>query len=140
MSDNRCTFCRIVSRDENTEILYEDDTVIAFKDIRPATKHHYLIIPKIHIDNPKELTADHIVLVKHLLEVGEQVLHQQGCESLHTSNKFGYHWPPFNAIKHLHLHAIGNVEHMGFLQRVIFRVGTPWFVSHEWLVNRLDSK
>lgn len=134
---NGCVFCLIVAKEENTEILYEDETVIAFSDVKPATKHHYLIIPKTHKDNLKSLAGDDAGMIKHLREVGEIVLQQQGCQSGSDNTRFGYHWPPFNAISHLHLHAIGNTEEMGFLQRGIFKHGTPWFVSHEWLENRI---
>lgn len=139
MASSRCVFCRIVNKEENTEILYEDDTVIAFRDIKPATMHHYLVIPKVHVDNPKTLTSEHRDLIKHLFEIAKLVLRQQECESSEDTTKFGYHWPPFNAINHLHLHAIGNTEQMGFVQKGIFMYNSPWFVSHQWLVKRLES-
>ena len=49
MSD--CIFCRIVARQTPADIEYEDDTVLAFKDLYPKAPVHLLIIPKRHIDS-----------------------------------------------------------------------------------------
>lgn len=57
-----CIFCEIEKTD--TEILYKDDEIIAFRDIKPAAKFHFLIIPKIHIKNTKALTTNHKTLCK----------------------------------------------------------------------------
>ena len=46
-----CVFCRIVSRQSAAEIEYEDDAVLAFKDIYPKAPVHVLIVPKRHIDS-----------------------------------------------------------------------------------------
>lgn len=43
--------------------------------------------------------------------------------------RFGFHWPPFNSITHLHLHAIAPVSEMSLTSRIIFKEGTLWFVS-----------
>jgi galactose-1-phosphate uridylyltransferase len=53
-----CVFCDIVNKKTNTVILFEDEELIAFKDIKPAASHHYLIIPKKHIPNVKSLTTN----------------------------------------------------------------------------------
>lgn len=51
-----CIFCNIVNKFENTQILYEDDDICVFPDIKPASKLHLLIIPKRHIEDVKCLT------------------------------------------------------------------------------------
>lgn len=53
-----CTFCKIISRQIPSKIVYEDEKVMAFHDINPVTPVHIIIIPKIHIANVNELTAD----------------------------------------------------------------------------------
>lgn len=52
-----CVFCDIVNKKTSSEILYEDDNFIVFRDIKPASKFHFLIIPKKHVANTKSLTA-----------------------------------------------------------------------------------
>lgn len=135
----KCVFCRIVKKQEPSEIIYEDEIVIAFRDIKPATDHHYLVIPKVHIDNPKILTHEHLELIVHMRDVADKVLLQQGVPAEDENKRFGYHWPPFNMINHLHLHAIGNTGSMGFIARGIFKTGSLWFVAHEWLVKHLED-
>ena len=134
-----CVFCRISLKQEPNEILYEDEKVVAFRDIKPATNHHYLIIPKTHIKNPKSLDYEHLDMLTHMREVADEVLLQQGVSTDDVNKRFGYHWPPFNMIDHLHLHAIGNTASMGFIAKGIFMSGSPWFVSHEWLVKHLEN-
>ena len=46
-----CVFCRIVARQSQAEVEYEDDAVLAFKDIYPKAPSHLLIIPKRHISS-----------------------------------------------------------------------------------------
>jgi histidine triad (HIT) family protein len=53
-----CVFCDIVAKKTNTELLYEDEELVAFRDIKPAASFHFLIIPKIHKDNVKSITTD----------------------------------------------------------------------------------
>lgn len=52
-----CIFCNIVNKLENTEILYDDDDVCVFRDIKPASDYHILTVPKRHIEDAKNLQA-----------------------------------------------------------------------------------
>jgi galactose-1-phosphate uridylyltransferase len=57
---SKCIFCEIV--DEKvpaTKIIFENDNILIFNDIKPASEFHYLAIPKVHIDNPKCLNVSH---------------------------------------------------------------------------------
>lgn len=59
MSSN-CIFCKIISGESPGEILHQDDQVMVFKDIKPASKHHYLSVPRQHIININYLkSAEH---------------------------------------------------------------------------------
>ena len=53
---SECIFCRIVAKEIPSEIVYEDDTVLAFKDINPQAPVHLLLIPKRHIPTLLGLT------------------------------------------------------------------------------------
>ncbi|XP_062619362.1 adenosine 5'-monophosphoramidase HINT3-like isoform X2 [Saccostrea cucullata] len=80
---NRCVFCRIANlQDPNTTILFQDEEFVAFRDRSPAADHHYLIITKQHIKNPKELKAGDLEMVERLIATGEKVLENAGgkCE------------------------------------------------------------
>ena len=58
-----CVFCRIVAREAHADVEYEDDAVLAFKDIYPKAPVHHLIVPKRHIASLLEATEDDAVLL-----------------------------------------------------------------------------
>lgn len=60
-------FARIVRKEEPADIVYEDDTVVAFKDRHPVAPCHLLIIPKSGaVRNPNHLTVQHLDLLEHM--------------------------------------------------------------------------
>jgi len=62
-----CIFCKIIKREIPSEIVYEDDEIIAFKDIQPAAPIHILIIPKKHISTIVDIEReDEAVIRKNL--------------------------------------------------------------------------
>ncbi|KAG9410008.1 hypothetical protein AC1031_018039 [Aphanomyces cochlioides] len=73
-----CVFCDPLAP---SSILYEDEVVMAFRDIHPRAAIHVLVIPKQHIKNTSELTKSHVALVEYMLRIGKDVLAQQ-CEVL----------------------------------------------------------
>ena len=132
----RCVFCKIAMKEQDSRIVYEDENIVAFPDIRPAVRHHFLVIPKQHNGNPKTLaTAEDVKLLENLVAVGEKVLQEQGADTQDV--RMGFHWPPFNSVQHLHLHVLSPASQMSFLSRQIFKRGSFWFVSHNWLLERV---
>lgn len=61
MSD--CIFCKIANKEINSDFVYEDDEIIAFKDINPQAPIHILVIPKKHIESIIDLTDEDEMLV-----------------------------------------------------------------------------
>lgn len=59
MSEQNCLFCNIVSGKTDSVIELETDDYVIFKDIRPASRHHYLIVPKQHFESLKVLDNSH---------------------------------------------------------------------------------
>ncbi|OQX94930.1 hypothetical protein B6I21_08080 [candidate division KSB1 bacterium 4572_119] len=59
MESERCIFCEIVRGDLPAEIIYQNDKVIAFRDIRSQAPEHILIIPKEHIPTLNDLSTEH---------------------------------------------------------------------------------
>eukprot|EP00118_Oscarella_pearsei_P005126 m.23051 g.23051 ORF g.23051 m.23051 type:complete len:164 (+) comp28432_c0_seq8:789-1280(+) len=153
-----CIFCRITGgKDDKTELVHEDEQFVAFRDIHPAAEHHYLVVPKQHVGNPKTLGQEHRELgqslflwsdslgklkmppkiVTKMVGVGKLVIEKQGGNP--EAARYGFHWPPFNTVQHLHLHAVFPVEGMGFISRLIYRPNSFWFVTADWLLKRLSS-
>ncbi|KAK3089877.1 hypothetical protein FSP39_007277 [Pinctada imbricata] len=124
----RCIFCKIAAKnDPKTQILYEDNEFVVFKDIKPAATHHYLVITKVHIKDPKQLNGGHIDLVEKMVAVGYRILEDKHADV--QNSRFGFHWPPFTSVQHLHLHAISPTTEMGFIGKGIFSPNSFWFVT-----------
>lgn len=102
-----CLFCKIASHDIPANIVYEDDTVIAFDDIHPKAPHHKLIIPRKHIATLNDLTTDDNALVGHMFGVARQLaktlgIAEAGYRTLINCNAGGG-----QEVFHLHLHLLG---------------------------------
>jgi histidine triad (HIT) family protein len=99
-----CVFCRVVARDSPAQIEYEDDEVLAFRDIYPKAPVHLLVIPKRHIESVMALCADDGPLVGRLIltarTLGEQLgLAERGYRlAMHCGPEGG------QLVYHLHLH------------------------------------
>lgn len=73
-----CIFCKMANHEMNTSIVYEDDDILAFKDIAPKAPVHVLIIPKKHISDMSQITEEdskiigkmHLVAVKIAKDLG----------------------------------------------------------------------
>ncbi|KAL0727737.1 hypothetical protein Bca4012_023830 [Brassica carinata] len=104
-ANQTCIFCQIVhDPNSTTRLLYTDEKVVAFQDIKPAARRHYLVIPKEHIPTVRDLQRrdeDYSLAVSHMLSVGQELLLKDAPQTIH---RFGFHQPPFNSVDHLHLH------------------------------------
>jgi histidine triad (HIT) family protein len=101
-----CIFCKIINRDVDAEIVFEDDKAIAFHDMHPAAPVHILIIPKKHIGSMNDLIEEDTELVGHLLQITKSLAKQNNVA------ENGYRLvintgPDANqSIQHLHVHFI----------------------------------
>ena len=111
MSD--CLFCKIVAGEIPGDKVYEDDTVIAFKDINPKAEVHLLVIPREHIASLDELTPEHDALITHMVRLIPQLAKSQGLDAgfrtiINTGKGGG------QIIFHLHMHLMGGKDLPGF--------------------------
>ena len=100
-----CLFCKMVNGDIKADVVFEDDNVLAFKDIDPKAPVHILIIPKRHISTLNDL--DDAKLGGQLLQTAALLAKQlgfadDGYRTVFNCNKHGG-----QAVYHLHLHLLG---------------------------------
>ena len=76
MSD--CLFCKILAGDIPADVVYENEHVLAFKDIHPKTPFHVLIIPKKHISTLNDLEPEDTELAGRLLLAAKTIADEQG--------------------------------------------------------------
>ena len=105
MSDD-CIFCKIASGEMESELVYEDDSVVAFSDINPVAPHHILIIPRKHIASINDVGDDDEGLIGHLFSVAgglarELSVDQPGYRCVINTNK-----DAGQAVFHIHLHLL----------------------------------
>lgn len=75
-----CIFCRIVNGELPASVVYEDELVTVFKDIKPVAPVHLLIIPKKHIESLLALQGEDAPLAGHIQLVAGRVARQMGLE------------------------------------------------------------
>ncbi|XP_017887329.1 histidine triad nucleotide-binding protein 3-like [Ceratina calcarata] len=136
-TDN-CIFCNIINNKAPCEKIYEDDQVMCIKDINPASTYHYLILPKRHIRNAKELKSDDAELYEKMISTMDTILKEQGLNK--QSTRAGFHWPPFNTVHHLHLHVISPICDMSFKNRILFAYNSYWFVNTDYVKSYLEGR
>lgn len=142
---SKCIFCGIVNGTEPARVLYRDDRVVAFRDIRPCAVGHYQVVPVRHIGTCKDLTPADVPLLEHMLIVGKRVLEEQhgsgvdavGAGEWTVRSKFGFHMPPFNSVDHLHMHCFALP--IKLLHRVRFSAAMPWFADAAMVIARLAA-
>ena len=101
-----CVFCRIVAGELPASVVYEDDAIMAFKDLHPEAPVHVLVIPKKHIVSLAHLEAEDAGLIGHLmLKLPELATAQgmgQGFKTRINTGRAGG-----QEVAHLHVHLTG---------------------------------
>ncbi|KAG7469915.1 hypothetical protein MATL_G00133880 [Megalops atlanticus] len=136
--EKKCIFCKIVNKEMDTELLHCDEEISCFRDIKPGAPHHYLVVPTRHVGNCKSLTKEHVPLVEKMVEVGKTMLQKNNITDL-DDVRFGFHWPPFCSVTHLHLHVLAPASQMGLMSRLFYRLNSYWFITADQLIQRLNS-
>ena len=106
----QCIFCDILNKKAPAEIVYEDDLVIVFKDIRPQAPVHLLVVPNKHIRSINELEEDDRSLVAHMIFVGKEMARQNSINKSGYNLLFNVERGGGQVIFHLHLHLIGGYK------------------------------
>ena len=73
-----CIFCKIIAKQIPAAIVYEDDDLLAFKDINPAAPVHLLVIPKVHVATLSDCTDEHAALLGKMLALAPKLAEQNG--------------------------------------------------------------
>lgn len=102
-----CIFCKIVSGEISSAKVFEDDTVVAFRDVNPAAPTHVLVIPREHVERVTGLSADSAALLGHLLLVGAKVAAVEGIDASGYRMLLNQGPDAGQLVDHLHLHVLG---------------------------------
>ena len=104
MSD--CIFCKIIDGSIPSTKVYEDDHILAFRDIAPQAPTHILVIPKVHLSGVSEVSAENSAVVAHIFEVIPQIAKAEGLEGgYRVVSNCGA--DAGQTVPHLHFHILG---------------------------------
>lgn len=105
MSDD--LFLKIIGREIPAEIVYEDDDVLAFKDINPQAPLHVLIIPKKHIRTLNDVQNEDEALLGKLLNTARQIAQDNGVADDGYRLVMNCNRGAGQTVFHIHLHLLG---------------------------------
>jgi len=105
--DESCLFCRIAARDIEAEIVYENDRILAFRDISPQAPVHLLLVPRAHIPTVNELGEDHRELLADLFLAASKIARDQGLQQEGYRLVVNCQEGAGQSVFHLHMHLLG---------------------------------
>ena len=100
-------FTKIINKEIPADILFEDDDVLAFRDINPQAPIHFLVIPKKEIKTLNDIEEDDKDLIGKLFIIAKQLaksegISDNGCRTIFNCNEHGA-----QTVYHIHLHVLG---------------------------------
>jgi len=102
-----CVFCKIAAGEIPGEILYQDEEVIAFRDIEPLAPVHLLIIPKRHIPSLTHLSDTDAPLIGHMVIIANQLARDEGIDGSGYRLVINCGEHGGQIVPHLHMHLLG---------------------------------
>ena len=108
-----CIFCRIVVGKIPSDIVYQDEEVVAFRDINPQAPVHLLVIPKKHIACLADLTEEETPLMGHMVKVANQLAKAEGISETGYRLVINCGQQGGQLVPHLHMHVLGGRQLSG---------------------------
>ncbi len=105
-----CLFCKIVNKEIPSSIVYEDDEILAFKDINPAAPVHILVVTKKHLESIKNIKKEDEILIGRIFTVINNIAVEQGIADSGYRVVTNSGRDSGQEVKHLHFHIIGGKE------------------------------
>ena len=107
MNDSLCIFCKIARHEIPAKIIFEDENVIAFEDLKPQAPVHILIIPKIHIAKISDLTPSESIMAGRLVDAANNIAKAKGVDQSGYRLIFNCNKDAGQEVFHIHLHLLG---------------------------------
>lgn len=102
-----CLFCKMVAGEIKPTTVYEDEDVLAFRDLNPQAPTHVLVIPKIHISTINDVQPDHAALVGKLFLAAQKVAAADGIAERGYRTVMNCNREAGQSVFHIHLHVLG---------------------------------
>lgn len=107
---DNCIFCKIAQKQIESEIVYENDHIVAFKDLNPIAPIHLLLIPKEHFNDYLELASSprSTAIFQDLAQAVRDITEKFQIQSFHLINNCGKE--AGQSVFHVHFHLISGVD------------------------------
>jgi len=102
-----CLFCKIINKEIPATVVYEDNDILAFKDIHPVAPVHILVIPKKHISSLNEAEEQDEILIGKIYTVINKIAKQEGISEKGFRVIVNCGEDGGQEVKHLHFHLLG---------------------------------
>ena len=102
-----CIFCKFVNKEIPKDFIYEDEDILAFKDIHPVAPVHILVIPKKHIESIVDITEEEKELMGKIVLTAKKIADRVGISKNGYKLLFRVGRHGGQEVKHVHLHLIG---------------------------------
>jgi histidine triad (HIT) family protein len=102
-----CLFCNVVAKTVPAQIVFENDRVVAFRDIRPGAPTHVLVIPRAHIDGVHEAKPEDFEMLGHVVLAARDVAEQLGLVRGGYRLVINQGPDAGQSVPHLHVHVLG---------------------------------
>jgi histidine triad (HIT) family protein len=110
MENEECIFCQIIRGEMPTDLIYEEENLVAFKDIKPHAPVHILLVPKKHIRSINDLEEEDRTVLSDLVFAAKKVAVEQGIDKTGYKLVYNVERGGGQYVFHLHLHLLGGWE------------------------------
>ena len=107
MSANDCTFCKIVRGEMESDVVHDEEEVLAFRDISGKAPVHVLVIPKEHISSLAEVSKVSDAVTKRIFEVAQEVAERMNVADSGYAFRINNGPDAGQEVSHLHVHVMG---------------------------------
>ena len=102
-----CLFCKMVNGEIKPDVVYENEAILAFRDINPQAPVHVLVVPKKHIATLNDLEPENDVLVGEMYLTAKKVAEKLGIAESGYRTVMNCNEGAGQSVFHLHLHILG---------------------------------
>lgn len=107
MTKEDCIFCKIIKKEAEADFVYEDEEMVAFKDIRPKAPVHILVVPRKHVADLNDFEEGDAELLGKLMLAAAKIAKEQGIDQTGYKVITNINDDGGQIINHFHLHLVG---------------------------------
>lgn len=102
-----CIFCKIGSKEIPSQTVFENENILAFKDLNPQAPVHILVIPKKHISSINEINSENSFIVAEIFEAINKIVENEGIKESGYRVISNCGEDGCQSVEHLHFHIVG---------------------------------